>query len=446
MSGDTSDFARVPARKRGERPSGMEAPMTLEAAVIGGGISGLASAYRVAGLGHRVTLFESEDALGGLGASFPYRDRHLERFYHCILPDDHALLRLIGEVGLAGDLEWKRVDMGFMVRRKLYPLNTAIDLLRFTPLSLVERVRMGLMGLRIRSQGLRPELDDVTAADWVRKQVGERAFEVLWKPLLSAKIGDEYLGLPALWLTTRMNREKNTKLEVKGCLKNGYRSLIDSLGDALRARGVDIRLRTRVEGIVDDGDGLRLRLAGGASPRFDFVVSTSPLSAFQRMSKGLPLPARVSDLRLDYQGVISGVFLMEQPLTRYYWMPWVDSGTTAQGAVEMSNLVPLDRAHGLHVTYLVNYTHRNSVLYQKNDAELLALYRADLERLYPKAAATVRDQFLFRAPFVEPIWTVGYNAFAPRRPCSRVASTLPAPPRSIPASTPGTPVARSWTR
>jgi protoporphyrinogen oxidase len=121
----------------------------------------------------------------------------------------------------------------------------------------------------------------------------------------------------------------------------------------------------------------------------------------------------VTDLHLDYQGVISGIFLLEQPLTRYYWMPWVDSGTTAQGAIEMSNLVPLERAHGLHVTYLVNYTHRDSALFRKSDAELLALYRADLERLYPKAAATMHEQFLFRAPFVEPIWTVGYNAVRP---------------------------------
>src|SRR2546426_9753878 len=198
--------------------------MRLNAAVIGGGISGLASALRIAALGHRVTLFETEGFLGGLGTTFPYRGGHLERFYHCILPDDGALLGLIGDLGLVAELLWRETKMGFMYRRVTYPLNTAWDLLRFGPLTLAERLRMGLLALRTRFQGLSPELDHVTAADWIRGMAGERAFQILWKPLLSAKIGDHYPGLPALWLSSRMNREKNTGPEVKGCLKNGYRS------------------------------------------------------------------------------------------------------------------------------------------------------------------------------------------------------------------------------
>ena len=57
---------------------------------------------------------------------------------------------------------------------------------------------------------------------------GERAFNILWKPLLSAKIGDHYPALPALWLSSRMNREKSTKAEEKGCLTGGYQSLIQA--------------------------------------------------------------------------------------------------------------------------------------------------------------------------------------------------------------------------
>jgi hypothetical protein len=43
----------------------------------------------------------------------------------------------------------------------------------------------------------------------------------------------------------------------------------------------------------------------------------------------------------------------------------------------------------------------------------IAAYRRDLESLFPDAGRTVVDQFLFRAPFVEPIWTLGYNALRP---------------------------------
>ena len=387
--------------------------MQLRAAVIGGGISGLASAFRLASHGHAVTLIESEDFLGGLGTTFPYGGGHLERFYHCILPEDAALIRLIQEVGLGEELQWRETGMGFMYQRRIYPLNTPLDLLRFGPLSFVDRLRMGLMGIRARTQGLSPHLDTIAVGDWIQKMVGPRAFQILWKPLLEAKIGDGYPGIPALWLSSRMNREKSTRLEVKGCLTRGYKVLIDTLADALRARGAELRLRTGVTAIERDGERMALRFADGTRETWDVVVATSPLVRFQQMTRGLGLGPAIADLQLDYQGVVSGVFLMEKPLSRYYWMPIVDSGATCQGVIEMSNLVPLSRSQGLYVTYVVNYTHRTSALFAKSDAELLAAYRADLAGLFPATGTTVVDQFLFRAPFVEPIWKLGYNQLRP---------------------------------
>ncbi|MEO5618240.1 MAG: FAD-dependent oxidoreductase [Candidatus Eisenbacteria bacterium] len=387
--------------------------MARTAAVIGGGISGLASACRLAARGEAVTLFESEDFLGGLGTTFPYRDNHLERFYHCILPDDAALVDWIRELGLESELMWRPTAMGFMYQNRVFPMNTAMDLLRFSPLTVLERVRMGWMGLKARSLGTAPALDNISAADWIRGMIGERAFNILWKPLLSAKIGDHYPALPALWLTSRMSREKSSQQEVKGCLKRGYKSLIEAFERRLRERGATIEFKTRIRTIERDGERMAVVREDGKRQTFDTVISTSPLIQFQRMTAELALPAKLAGLQLDYQGVVCGVFLTREPLTHYYWMPWVDSGATAQGAIEMSNLVPLERSGGLHVNYLVNYTHRDSELFRKSDDETFAIYRADLRRLYPKAADSIVDQFVFRAPFVEPIWTVGYHSLRP---------------------------------
>lgn len=388
--------------------------MERTAAIVGGGISGLAAALAVSGLGHRVTLYEGEDDLGGLGTTFPWRDTHLERFYHCLLPNDGALIARVKELGLEPQLLWRETKMGFMYQKRTWPMNTPTDLLTFGPLSVIERLRMGLMGIRARTSGLSPQLDDVTAEDWIRGMVGDRAFDVLWKPLLSAKIGDHYPALPALWLSSRMNREKSTGPERKGCLTGGYRSLVDAFAAELRRRGVTIRLRTRVDAIEQDASGrMHVVVEGAGRDAFDYVVCTSPLVKFQQMTRTLPVPSAVADLKLDYQGVVSGVFLTREPLTHYYWMPWVDSGATSQGAIEMSNLVPRERTHGLWVNYLVNYTHRSSELFARDDAAMLDTYRRDLAALYPKAAASIEEAFLFRAPFVEPIWTTGYSRKCP---------------------------------
>src|SRR6185436_4740530 len=104
----------------------------------------------------------------GLAGTFPWRDTHLEKFYHCILPTDAALLRHIDELGLGGDLLWKRTTMGFMYRGRVHRLDSPADLLRFSPLTFLERLRMGVLGLRTRWRGMDPALDAVSAADWVR--------------------------------------------------------------------------------------------------------------------------------------------------------------------------------------------------------------------------------------------------------------------------------------
>lgn len=387
--------------------------MLQHAAVIGGGISGLAAALALSARGHRVTVFEGDEDLGGLGVAFPWRDTHLERFYHCLLPDDDFLLPVVEEVGLSADLLWRETLMGFMYQRRIWPLNTPRDLLTFGPLTLFERMRMGLMSLRARFGGHASHLDGITAEEWVRGMVGDRCFDVLWKPLLAAKIGDHYAALPALWLSSRMNREKSKGPERKGCLRGGYRSLVDAIARTLASRGATIRTRTRIAAIAEDGDRMSLAIEGGGSESFDFVVCTSPLTQFQKMTRGLPVPSSVADLKLDYQGVVSAIFMTEKPFTPYYWMPWVDSGATAQGVIEMSNLVPLQRSHGLHVNYLVNYTHRDSELFRLPDDELLGRYRSDLAALFPEAAASVKETHVFRAPFVEPIWTTGYAKRVP---------------------------------
>jgi protoporphyrinogen oxidase len=409
-------FSRTPTHLGHQQRSSLLCTLTdmyKHAAVIGGGISGLASALALSGRGFRVTLFEGDADLGGLGTTFSWRGVHLERFYHCVLPNDDALIARIHELGLSDQMLWRTTKMGFMYRRRVWPMNTPRDLLSFGPLSVRERLRMGLMGLRARFGGLSPQLDDVTAEDWIRGMVGDRCFDVLWKPLLSAKIGDHYAALPALWLSSRMSREKSAGPEKKGCLVGGYRSLIDAFAAELVRRGVTLRMQTRVNTIDQDRGHMTVSTDHASRESFDFVVCTLPLVQFQQITRGLPIPQMLAELKLDYQGVVSGVFLTREPLTHYYWMPWVDSGATAQGVIEMSNLVPRERSHGFHVNYLVNYTHRNSDLFKLDEEGLLARYRSDLAVLFPEVSASIVDQYLFRAPFVEPMWTTGYSRCVP---------------------------------
>ncbi len=108
-----------------------------------------------------------------------------------------------------------------------------------------------------------------------------------------------------------MNREKSTKLEVKGCLVHGYRSLIEAFERRLLEMGTEIRTGTRVTAVEQDPAGMRV-LTEHDSQGFDHVVVTLPLVQFQALTRGLELDPSVAGPRLDYQGVVSGVFLLDR--------------------------------------------------------------------------------------------------------------------------------------
>ena len=55
---------------------------------------------------------------------------------------------------------------------------------------LASRIRLGLLALWVRGIRNWRRLEEVAAADWLRKLGGERAYHVVWAPLLQGKFGD----------------------------------------------------------------------------------------------------------------------------------------------------------------------------------------------------------------------------------------------------------------
>ena len=393
---------------------------SLRIAVLGGGIGGLASAHFLAKAGHRPVVFESSAQLGGLGTYFEHHGVTLDRYYHVILDSDAELIGLIGELGLADELHWSETGMGFLVDGRLYGFNSPLDLLRFGALGLLDRLRTGLGALyitKLKRRGV--DLDDVRAVDWLRRLFGPRVFERIWDPLLRAKFGDRRDGLPAYWVWNTLNREKDGGQEVKGYLRCGYRGLADALQDALIARGAEVRVRCPVNAIAESADGVRVT-TGGGTERFDAVVSTLPLPLLARVAQGalgmaVPLPD------LDYQGVVNALVVSRTRLERFYWTAVVDSRFPFQGVVETTHVIKPEWTGGRHLCYLMNYCDAGSELYNRSDDVIAGQATAGLATLYPRFRRDdVEAVYVFRAPHVEPAWTLGYLR---RRPAARVGAS-----------------------
>jgi protoporphyrinogen oxidase len=388
--------------------------------IVGGGIAGLASAHFLLEAGHVPVVIEASDRLGGLGTDFEHDGVSLDRFYHVILDSDADLLGLIADLGVEHRLAWSETGMGFLVDGHLYGFNTPADLLRFGALGVADRVRTGLGALylaRFRRDGR--DLDRVPARDWLRRVFGPRVFDRIWDPLLRAKFGELRDQVPAYWVWYTIRREKNGGQEMKAYLRGGFRGLAETLRESIVARGGEVRLQTPIEAIEANGGGLNVD-AGGCGEHFDAVVSTLPLPLLGRVARG-DLAAAVPLPKLSYQGVVNVLVVMRRPLERFYWTAVVDPSFPFQGVVETTHVIPPAWIGGRHLVYLMNYCGAHTETFRRPDDVLRREAVEGLAKLYPRFdPADVEAVYVFRAPHVEPAWTLGY---LDHRPAPRVGSS-----------------------
>lgn len=112
-------------------------------AIVGGGILGSVLALRLAEAGSRVTLLEAAPAFGGLASTMDFGGHTVDRFYHVLTPADAHMIGLATELGLEDQLRFSPVGSGFFIDGEMHDFNGISDLLRFTPLTPIQRLRLG---------------------------------------------------------------------------------------------------------------------------------------------------------------------------------------------------------------------------------------------------------------------------------------------------------------
>ncbi|MCH7488881.1 MAG: FAD-dependent oxidoreductase, partial [Chloroflexi bacterium] len=255
----------------------------MKIAVIGGGVAGMIAAYRISQGGHRVALYEASPFLGGLVRTFDTGGDRLEAFYHHVFSTDTTIVALIEELGMGEKLTWRTSQVGFYRDGKIYDFVTPLDLLRYTPAPLFDRIRMGLAALHLRRQSDGTRYESITAADWIRRYMGKGAYDTVWGPLLRGKFGDAYDQLAMVWLWNKIHlrfasRKGVGQTEQLGYLLGSFGGYIEELERRLRADdGVEIHTGTAVEQVlVEDGRARGLLLAGGERAESDAVIACMP--------------------------------------------------------------------------------------------------------------------------------------------------------------------------
>lgn len=332
----------------------------MNVAIIGAGPMGLAVAHELQKKGHRVTIFERDDRIGGMTASIPFAGVRIERYYHFVCGPDKVTFEYLSEFGRAAALKWVETKMGFFFQGKLFDWGHPLALLKFPGLTLLEKVRYALHVMYAKSIQNWTKLDKVSSTVWLKRWVGERAYNVMWKSLFHYKFYELQDSLSAAWLGTRIRRvalsRKSIFKERLGYIEGGSETLLNAMADKIRASGGSIRLNTTVERVMCAGlKASGVRIAGGTEP-FDAVVSTVPLPYVAKLVPDLPAAERDALLAVKNVAVVCVLLHLREPFTHNFWLNINDPRIEIPGLIEYSNLNPLG-ASIVYAPFYMPHTH-----------------------------------------------------------------------------------------
>lgn len=384
--------------------------------IVGGGMLGLMLAHRLRQQGHAVTVLEAAPQLGGLAAAWQIDDFTWDKHYHVILMSDLKVRELVAELGLTDEFRWVETKTGFYTDGQLYSMSNSWEFLKFPPLGLLDKFRLGLTIFRASKIRNWKKLERLSVSTWLRRWSGRRTFEKMWLPLLRAKLGDSYTVASAafIWaIIARMYaaRRSGLKKEMFGYLHGGYAKLLERFAEHLTNVGVELRTGQQVARIHDD---LRVELADGETHSFDQVIVTNAPSLASKLCPSLTTAEHDNLNHLTYQGIVCASVVLKKPLAHYYVTNITEDWVPFTAVIEMTALVDPAEMGGKHLVYLPKYVAPNDPHFQLTDDELRERFLGALERMYPHF--TRDDVLAFQVSRVKQVFAVSTLRYSEQVP------------------------------
>jgi protoporphyrinogen oxidase len=390
--------------------------------VLGAGLAGLAAARDLALAGRNPIVLEASRSTGGLAESLDVGGTPIERFYHFLCTGDHDLLELCDELGIADTVRWGRGGTAFYFDGRLYGFSGPSDLLRFAPVPMGQRLRFGLNVIRSRYRRSWRSLDRVPAREWLIRQIGRQAYDVIWHPLLQIKFGDAHDRVSAAWIWHRIHRVARSRRsllsgEVLGALDHGSARVVDALARVLEGHPrAEVRVASPVERVeVEHGRVVGVRVRGHAEPvACDAVLSTGALPRLLDVAPDLSSEERARFATVDYLGVVCILFRLRRPLTGTFWININDRRIPFNGVIEYTALNPHPRFGGSTMLYVPHYLPVDHPRFGYDDDRLRAESIAGLKLLQPAFDESwVEEMHVSKARHAQAVCTVGFSDLVP---------------------------------
>lgn len=391
--------------------------------IVGAGILGLALGYDLTKRGFKVRIWERSTELGGLMGRTHVPELgnvELDRYYHAILNSDRTLMSLFGELNLLDNLRMVATKMGFYHNRTLYPMSTPLDFMRFPPLSLIDRVRLGLTILAARRVKDWRALEQQPVVGWLTRLGGSGTVEHIWKPLLRAKFDGGFDHVPATYIWSRLvrmtdTRDKTNAKEMMCYLTGGYNMLIQALAQAISERGGEIHTNSTVQHVqIAGGRVVGLQLAHGEVASDNVVLTLqTPIARRLLPPEAATVAQRWSGLD-SYLGIVCMLLVLKRSLIPYYTLNITDERIPFTGVIETTNLIDRQYVGGYHLVYLPKYVTPESPYAKMDNQTLQQTFLDHLQRMFPDLKQTdIAAIQIGRERYVEPLHPLGQTDAIP---------------------------------
>jgi protoporphyrinogen oxidase len=380
-----------------------------DAIIIGAGLSGLSSAYFLSKNGYSVLVIEKEKEIGGLCGSYKIDGYYIEKFYHHAFPFDNTVKELLKELKIDDLLEWRNASIGFYIDKKVYKLDTVLDILNY-PLGLIDKIKLGSIILKIKMERDFFDLDNVPAKKWLIKNGGNKLYRNFFLPLLRGKYGDMIDETSAAWFLERikLRSSRSLKGEKLGYIKYGFKALIDKLMKRIIENDGKIITNRNVIGVKSKNKNNLTVSFSSKNIEAKYVISTIPP---QKLLKICDFPENyIQKLqRIKYQGTICVLFGLKKRLQDVYWLNIKSSNLPFAGVIEHTNFYNIQEYKD-RLVYVTSYIQNEyDSIWNKSDGNIVKSFIDGLKKMFPSFnEKNINWWKIQKNKYTAPIYSMGY--------------------------------------
>jgi protoporphyrinogen oxidase len=302
----------------------------------------------------------------------------------------------------------------------MHSISSNLEFLKFPLLSLVSKARLAWTMLYCSRINDWKQLEKETVEEFLLRVSGRETYERLWKPLLLAKLGENYTRVSAVFIWSYVKRmfsarDKSASAEQLGHVSGGYRMIFERLESAIREHGGEVLTGTRVTSVNSQADEKLIVTTESQTRTFDNVVCTSPVSVLRQIVEPALLDFDKQNGDVEYLGVVCPVVVSRKPLVPFYVVNIADSKIPFTGMIGMSTVIDPKNTAGRYLTYLPKYVLSTDSYLQRTDADIEAEFMSGVRDMLPDFdMKDIESVVVNRAIKVQPLQVLQYSKLVPR--------------------------------